>query len=65
MKNNYIQETVDITCTDTQVTVTGTIVSENQGRIRVDVGGVMMTFTRTAPSLYVSNMSGLEFTFKR
>ena len=64
MKNDYAQETVEVTCTDTQVTVTGTIVSQNQDRIRVDVGGVVMTFVRTAPGLYVSNMSGLEFTFK-
>jgi hypothetical protein len=64
MKNDYIQETVDVTCTDTQVTVTGTIISQNQDRIRVDIGGVVMTFTRTSPGLYVSNMSGLEFTFR-
>jgi hypothetical protein len=64
MKNDYIQETVKVTCTDTQVTVTGNIVSQNQDRIRVDVGGVVMAFTRTTPGVYVSNMSGLEFTFK-
>lgn len=64
MKNQYVQETVDVTCTDTQVTLPGNIIGEKQNQIRVDMGGVVLTFYRQAPGFYVANSSGLEFTFR-
>lgn len=61
MKYDYSRETVTVTCTDTGVEADGVIVGENQGQIRVDMSGALLTFRRIKPGVYVANNAGLEF----
>ena len=64
MKYDYQRETVDVTCTDTGVTVEGVIVGEQRDRVRVDIAGAVMTFNKLKPGVYVANNAGMEFVIR-
>lgn len=63
MKIDYNKEQyVSVVCTDTERVAEALILDEHNGKLRVDMQGLLLTFRRVKPGLYATNHSGLEFT---
>lgn len=66
MKINYQpDEVVSVKCTDTGRVAEGTLLDERDGKMRVDVSGVVMNFMRVKSGVYVANQMGLEFVIEK
>lgn len=65
MRFDYNEEYVNVVCTDTDRTAEARVLDDHNGRLRVDMQGLVLTFKRVTPGLYATNHSGLEFTISR
>ena len=56
-----LQQSVKVHCTDTDVTVDGTIIRIRPDGFDVDLGELTIRLNKHKPGIYVGQQSGMEF----
>jgi len=56
-----LDQKVTISCTDTDVEATGTIIRIRPEGFDASLGGLIISFRKHRPGIYVGQQSGMEF----
>ena len=60
----YLDQIVNVHCTDTDKENKGRVVRMHPKGIDVELNDIILKFNKLKPNLYVCNYSGLEFVIK-
>ena len=60
----YLDQIVNIHCTDTDQNKKGRVIRMHSKGIDVELNEIILKFKKLKPTLYVCNYSGLEFVIK-